>query len=295
MASGLEAPRGLLYVVGTPIGNLEDISLRALRILREVALVAAEDTRHTRVLLAHYGITTPLISYREQNKASVTPIITDRLHHDSVALVCDAGLPAIADPGADLIARVLGLGGRVEVVPGANAALTALIGSGLSPAPFTFAGFLSRQRGARRRHLAALASRSETLVFYEAPHRLRETLADMLAAFGDRQAAVARELTKHHEETVRDTLSALAERFSAVTPRGEITIVVHGMETTGPAAPDAMTGDVDADLRAAMRSGEDMRAAVVRIAVLSDQTRRSVYARWQALRGADAWNGEKGP
>src|SRR5438067_6540892 len=217
---------GTLYVVSTPIGNLEDISLRALRVLREVSLLAAEDTRRTRALLTHYGITTPLVSYREQNKSASTPLVLRRLAAASVALVSDAGMPAISDPGAELIARVSALGGRVDVVPGPSAALTALVASGLPTTPFTFVGFLSRQRGDRRRQLEDLATRPETLVLYEAPHRLRETLSDLRASLGDRPAAVCRELTKLHEEVLRAPLSVLAGRFDAVQPRGEFTLVV---------------------------------------------------------------------
>ncbi len=283
MASRLEPLRGTLYVVGTPIGNLEDVTLRALRILREVALIAAEDTRHTRRLLAHYDIQTPAISYREQNRERAGERIVECLAERSVALVSDAGMPAIADPGADLIARVVGLGGRVEVIPGPSAVLAALVSSGLPVAPFTFVGFLSRQRGDRLRHLAALAPRAETLVFYEAPHRLRGTLADMLRAFGDRPAAACRELTKVHEEVLRAPLSTLVDHFGRVEPRGEFTLVVHGaVESVRPGEPDL--GLLDRELREAMEAGADMRAVVAELTRRSGLPRRSVYARWQALR-----------
>jgi 16S rRNA (cytidine1402-2'-O)-methyltransferase len=283
MASGLDAPRGTLYVVGTPIGNLEDVTLRALRILREVALIAAEDTRHTRRLLSHYDIQTPTISYREQNRVSAGQRVLACLSERSVALVSDAGMPAIADPGADLIARVVGLGGRVEVIPGPSAALAALVGSGLPVAPFTFVGFLSRQRGDRLRQLAALATRPETLVFYEAPHRLRATMADLLRVLGDRPAAVCRELTKVHEEVLRAPLSALIDHVGRVEPRGEYTLVVHGAMANAPAAePDVQL--LDLELRQAMRAGADMRAVVADLARRMGLPRRAVYARWQTVR-----------
>lgn len=276
------APQGTLYVVGTPIGNLEDITLRALRVLREVALVAAEDTRRTRALLAHFDIPTPLLSYREQNRAASTPVILERLRSASVALVCDAGMPAISDPGADLIARVLAEGGRVEVVPGPSAVLMALIASGLPAAPFSFVGFLSRQRGDRLRQLQALSARTDTLVFFEAPHRLLVTLTELAEVFGDRPAAVCRELTKLHEETLRGSLAQMRDHFAAVAPRGEFTLVVQGARDMAASASAAV--DVEARLRAAMAAGEEMRAVLAELARLSGRPRRELYALWQSLR-----------
>lgn len=283
MGESVEALAGTLYVVGTPIGNREDISLRALRLLREVALIAAEDTRHTGALLAHYGIATPLISYREQNRASATALILERLRASPVAIVSDAGMPAISDPGADLVAAVLDRGGRVEVAPGPSALIVALVGSGLPPSPFTFAGFLSRQRGDRRRYLESLKTRPDTLVFYEAPHRLLETLRDLRDVLGERDAAVCRELTKRHEETRRGALSALLAHFEAVPPRGEITLVVRGA-SPGAVAPGLADAEIDARLARAMQEGADMRAVVSALAATSGLPRRAIYARWQALR-----------
>lgn len=272
-----------LYVVATPIGNLEDVTLRAIRVLREVKLVAAEDTRRTRALLTHLGISATLISYREQNRQVAAERVLMHLAHADAALVSDAGMPAISDPGADLVARAIAAGYRVEVVPGPSAVLTALVGSGLPPAPFTFVGFLSRQRGDRQRYLATLAARPETLVFYEAPHRLRETLRDLMAALGDRDIAVCRELTKKHEETLRGPLNVVSAHFETVAPRGEFTLVVRGASpSAGPATPL----DIDARLRLAMERGDDMRRAVADLAAANGQPRRAVYARWQALRRA---------
>jgi len=284
---------GTLYIVATPIGNREDITLRALRVLREADVVAAEDTRHTRALLSYHGIARPLASYREQNRTTSAPALLQRLETGTVALVSDAGMPAIADPGAELIRQVVAAGGRVEVVPGPNAALAALVGSGLPPAPFLFAGFLSRQRGDRRRQLDALAARPETLVFYEAPHRVIETLGDLVEALGDRSAAACRELTKLHEEVRRAPLSGLLDHYRTTTPRGEFVLVVHGAtgeqartHMPGGAPTTVSDGDVDALLAGAMAHGERMRAVVADLAARSNLSRREVYARWQALRRA---------
>ncbi len=282
-------PIGTLYVVATPIGNLEDITLRALRVLRAVSVIAAEDARRTRSLLTRHGIPARLIGYREANRAAATTTILETLRTGTVALVSDAGMPLISDPGAELVRRVVAEGGRVEALPGANAALTALVVSGLPPAPFSFVGFPSRQRGDRRAQLAALADRPDTLVFYEAPHRLGETLQALQDALGDRAAAACRELTKLHEEVRRGTLGELRAHFAATAPRGEFTLVVAGAasnpgaENRGAGATDA---DIEARLRAAMESGEDMRGAVAALAAATGHPRRAIYARWQALRSA---------
>ncbi len=289
LTAGTALPIGTLYVVATPIGNLDDITLRALRVLRAVSVVAAEDARRTRSLLARHGIPARLMSYREANRAAATAAVLETLRTGAVALVSDAGTPLISDPGAELVRRVVAEGGRVEALPGANAALTALVVSGLPPAPFTFVGFLSRQRGDRRVQLAALADRPDTLVFYEAPHRLQETLLALQDALGDRAAAVCRELTKVHEEVRRGTLGELREHFAATAPRGEFTLVVAGADS-GAAHKGAGTtdADIEARLRAAMESGEDMRVAVAALAAETGQPRRTIYARWQTLRSAAA-------
>jgi 16S rRNA (cytidine1402-2'-O)-methyltransferase len=304
MAAGLEPgpePVGTLYVVATPIGNLEDITVRALRVLREVALIAAEDTRRTRILLTHYGITTPLLSYREQNRAAATRQILERLASGAVALVSDAGMPGISDPGAELVGLVAGMGGRVEVLPGANAALTALVASGLPPAPFTFVGFLSRQRGDRRRQLAALAPRTETLVCYEAPHRLLETLRDLRTVLGDRRAATCRELTKLHEEIRRGSLDDLIAHFSAVAPRGEFTLVIAGSSSTHnkfvpqDAAEEAKekVQDLDTLITKAMNTHQHRPTIIKELAITTGLSRRQIYARWQALRHSTSHGTDK--
>lgn len=283
------ASPGCLYVCGTPIGNLEDITLRALRVLREVSLIAAEDTRHTRKLLQHYGIATPVISLHEHNEARRTPEIVARLlAGQSVALVSDAGMPGIHDPGSGLVGAAAAAGVPVTVVPGPTAFTAALAGSGLPGQRFAFEGFLPRQPARRRAHLASLAGDPRTLVFYEAPHRLREALADMLAVLGDRPACIARELTKVHEEWQRATLQDLVQLWENRTPRGEFVIIVAGASGPGPAglageagaaesvAP-AYAGAVRERLLARLQAGMDKKAAVRAVAAELGLPRRAVY------------------
>lgn len=273
---------GTLYVVATPIGNRDDITLRALRVLREVSVVAAEDVRHTKMLLTHFGINTRLLSYREANKVPVARTILMELEQGAVALVSDAGMPVISDPGVDLVAAVLDAGRRVEVVPGANAALTALVASGLPPTPFTFVGFLSRQRGDRLRMLTSLAPRPDTLVFYEAPHRLLQTLKDVQDTCGDRPAAACRELTKRYEEVRRGSLSALHDHFTETTPRGEFCLVVGGAPAQAASAIDDVA--LHRLLGDGIEAGANMKELVATLAREHKLPRRAVYAQWQALR-----------
>lgn len=223
---------GILYVVATPIGNLEDVTFRALRVLREVAVIAAEDTRRTARLLQHYSISTPTTSLHEHNERRKSGALIARLQRgESVALVSDAGTPVVSDPGRELVAQAHAAGVRVEPVPGPSAAIAALSASGFDATEVLFLGFPPNRSNDRKKWLAGLAGRSETLVFYEAPHRIRETLAGLLDALGDRTVAVARELTKAHEELVIGPISTASERFA--TPRGEFTVVV---------APDVGSG-----------------------------------------------------
>ena len=218
-------PRGTLFIVATPIGNLEDITLRALRILREVDVIAAEDTRHTGRLLHHYGITTPMLSLHEHNERGRIDTVLARLADGrSVALVSDAGTPLISDPGADLVAAARDANARVEALPGASAVLAALVASGLADGEFTFLGFPPKKHHERMAWLRRAASEPRTLVIYEAPHRVRASLADMADAFGDRDAVLARELTKIHEEFVRGTCRQLLD--SVESPKGEYVIVI---------------------------------------------------------------------
>ena len=217
----------MLYLCATPIGNLEDMTFRAIRILREVNLIAAEDTRRTRKLLTHFEIHTPLIRFDENCKVSVAEKILQRLQAgESVAVVSDAGLPAISDPGADLVRLAIDAGIIVCPIPGANAALSALICSGLDTKKFLFAGFPPKTQKNRREFLQKLSTVEETVIFYEAPHRLKNFLAELAEIFGERRAVLARELTKIHEEFIRGTISELIERLDEV--RGEFVIVVEG-------------------------------------------------------------------
>jgi 16S rRNA (cytidine1402-2'-O)-methyltransferase len=218
-----------LFLVATPIGNLEDITLRALRVLREASLVAAEDTRRTAKLLSHYDIHTPTTSFYEQVEREKTPVLLEHLASGkSVALVSDAGTPGISDPGYRLAKAAIQAGARVEAVPGASSVLTALVASGLPTSSFSFLGFPPPRAHARDQWLAAIADRRETLVLFEAPHRLRETLEAVLRILGDRPVVLARELTKIHEELVRGIVSAVLTKLPA--PRGEFTLVLGGAE-----------------------------------------------------------------
>lgn len=226
---GKMSGKGVLYLCATPIGNLEDITLRALKVLKEVDLIAAEDTRHTKKLLHHYGIRKPLLSYHEHNRrARGEELLSRLLAGEKIALVTDAGTPGISDPGAELVALAVSAGVPVVALPGPSAAIAALVVSGLPTSPFCFEGFLPAAKGARRRRLEELKGEKRTLIFYEAPHRLQKTLADMLEVLGDRPVAVARELTKVHEEVWRGNLSGALEHFRQHPPRGEFTLVVGG-------------------------------------------------------------------
>jgi 16S rRNA (cytidine1402-2'-O)-methyltransferase len=284
---------GTLYIVATPIGNLEDITLRALRILKECDLVAAEDTRHTRKLLSHFDISTPLIAYHQHSDAGRTENLVRRLTDDgqSIALVTDAGTPGVSDPGVELVRAATAAGVPVVPLPGASAALCALVGSGLPPARFAFEGFLPRTKSSRREKLTALArTETRTLIFYEAPGRTAETLAEMSQAFGpDRPAAVGRELTKKHEEFVRGSLAEVAAHFAANPPRGEITIIV-APPPENPAPPllgagaSAEPDDVPTLLRAALASGLSERDAVRQVSTTHNLSKRDVYAEMLALK-----------
>lgn len=230
---------GMLYLVGTPIGNLGDISSRALRVLGEVDFIATEDTRVSVKLLNHYGIKKPLVSYYEHNSRERGREILARLQAgESCALVTDAGMPCISDPGEELVALCAACSVPVTVVPGPSAALSALALSGLPTGRFTFEGFLSVQPGRRRKHLMEIKDEPRTLVFYEAPHKLRATLADLLEALGDRRVALARELTKLHEEVLRLTLSQAVSYYEEKAPRGEYVLVVEGAP---PAEPEQIS------------------------------------------------------
>jgi 16S rRNA (cytidine1402-2'-O)-methyltransferase len=267
--------------VATPIGNLEDVSLRALRVLREVELVLAEDTRRTRILLDRHRIGAKPVSLHAHNEAARTAEVVARLDAGGdVALVSDAGTPLISDPGDRIVAAALAAGHQVAAIPGASAVLSALCVSGLPAVPFSFVGFLPRRASECERALAALRERSETLVFFESPHRVAATLARLRAALGDRRACAARELTKLHEEVVRGTLGELEQRF-ADGARGELTLVVEGAR-----APEAaLAGEqLDAAIRELADAGHSARAISERLARPAGLAKREIYARAVALK-----------
>jgi 16S rRNA (cytidine1402-2'-O)-methyltransferase len=271
---------GTLFIVGTPIGNLEDLSLRAARILREADLVAAEDTRSARLLLAHVdalgaGVNPArrVVSYFEGNEAGRAEEIVEVLRAGQrVAVISEAGMPGVSDPGAYAIAAAITAGARVEVVAGPSAALAALVGSGLSSERFTFLGFPPREQGARRELLGTLRQELATMIFYEAPDRVGATFADAAAAFGaERRASLGRELTKLYEEHVRGTLGELAAKYAEVAPRGECTLVIAG----APAVVSEI--DIEAELRALLATGLGPKDAAARLVVRTGKPRRVLY------------------
>lgn len=266
---------GTLYVVATPIGNLEDMSPRAVRVLRDVALIAAEDTRHTRRLLTHFTIRTPLVSYHEHNEqARIGTLLRTLAEASDVALVSDAGTPAISDPGAALVAAVRAAGHRVSPVPGPSAVTAAVAAAGLVTGPFVALGFLPR-KGPNRRHLVARAAASGfPVVFFESSHRVAATLTELAAAWGNRSAVVMRELTKVHEEIVAGTLRELGERFAAAEPRGEVVVVVGGEAASEPAAD----GEAAAVLRQLRRAGLSASQAAREAAAVTGLPRSELYA-----------------
>lgn len=224
-----ELAKGILYLCGTPIGNLEDVSQRLLRVLTEVSLIAAEDTRLTQKLLSHFGIKTPMISYHEHNERTRGPDLIERLLGGSpVAVVTDAGMPGISDPGEYLVALAVENGIRVEAVPGPVAAVSALVCSGLPTARFVFEGFLPRGKKERTQALDGIRREDRTVVIYEAPHRLLKTLRELAPTVGDRRIAVARELTKRFEEIRRGTAAEHLTHFEKTAPRGEFALVIEG-------------------------------------------------------------------
>ena len=274
---------GTLYIVATPIGNLEDITLRALRILKEVDLIAAEDTRHSRKLLTHFGISKPLTSYFDHNKELKGDRILDRLREgQSVALITDAGTPCISDPGYQLVRDAVAGGISVVPIPGACAAITALSASGLPTDHFSFAGFLPNKQGKRRERLQSLAADKGVLIFYESPKRLLATLQDMLEVLGDREAVVGRELTKMYEEFLRGRLSVLAGEVQGREIRGEVAILVT------PAEEPEVTGapGMEELLQKYLASGEmSLKDAVKRVTNETGLHKSDVYAEALRIKG----------
>lgn len=277
---------GTLYIVATPIGNLEDVTLRALRILREVDSVFAEDTRRTRVLLDHFEIPQKPISLHAHNEAGrIEGVIAALEAGRDIALVSDAGTPLVSDPGARLVAAIASAGYRVESVPGASALLGALTVSGLGTERVLFLGFLPRKAGARRRLLETQRGRPETIVLFESPRRVATTLGEVAEILGDRPACLARELTKKHEEVLRNSASMLAARCAEFPPRGECTLVIGGA-TEGEAAGEVVWSEdeLEEEIRAELASGVSTRDLARDLAERSGHPRREVYARVLSLR-----------
>ena len=236
---------GSLYIVATPIGNLEDITLRGLRVLKEVDLIAAEDTRRSRILLNHYGIVTPLTSYHEHNEKTKARQLVGRLTHgNNLALVSDAGTPVISDPGYRLVVEALRGGIRVVPIPGACALTAVLSAGGLPTDRFVFEGFLPAKRKERRERLRTLSGEGRTLTFYEAPHRLIETLNDLIEILGDREVVVAREVSKIHEEFLRGRLNEVAEQIRNREIRGELTLLVSGSQEQSEISQDQINAEI---------------------------------------------------
>lgn len=275
-----QAAVGQLLFVATPIGNLGDITLRALETLKDASAIACEDTRHAQKLLSHYGIKKPLLALHDHNETQISAKVVARVAKgETIAVVSDAGMPLIADPGYHLMQAAIAAGVRASVLPGANAALMGLALSGLPTDSFTFIGFLPSKSSERQQRLAKLASIPITTVFYESPQRLVDTLGDMEKIWGGRPAAVARELTKHFEDVQRGTLAELQAHYKANEPKGEIVIVVGG--ATAAVATEA---DVDALLKDALKDHGVKQAAQI-VAAQTGGTVRDIYARALALKG----------
>lgn len=268
---------GTLYLVATPIGNLEDISPRAVRTLREACLIAAEDTRVTRKLLTHFDLHTPLTSYFEHNKLTKLDSVLAALTEGDVALVSDAGTPAINDPGYELVKAALAAGHSICPIPGPSAPLAALAASGLPTDSFLYLGYLPRKSSERRALVGQIANLPYTLIFLESPHRLLSALADLEVVLGDRQMTIARELTKLHEEIWRGTVSAAREYYRQNEPRGEFTLVIRGQEPALSEAKRWTEEKVMTALKIRLKLGESPSALAKRVAEESGWNRREIY------------------
>jgi 16S rRNA (cytidine1402-2'-O)-methyltransferase len=237
---------GLLYIVATPIGNLEDITLRAIRILKEVDLIAAEDTRHTQILLDRYAIHTPLTSYHEHNERAKAQTLVERLcRGENIALLSDAGTPAISDPGYRLVVEAVHAGVRIIPLPGPSALAAVLSASGLPSDRFVFEGFLSAKKQERKAKLEALRSETRTVIFYEAPHRLKESLADMQQILGEREIVLGREVTKLHEEFIRGPLRDVIAQLAQREIKGEITVIVQGATVDSKISEEELATEIE--------------------------------------------------
>ena len=271
-----EPKPGTLYIVGTPIGNLEDITFRAVRILQSVDLIAAEDTRHTGKLLHHFQITTPQLSYHDHNRNSRIPELLEQLHQGkAIALVTDAGMPGISDPGYELVKACAEAGIIVVSIPGASAAITALSAGGLPTDRFVFEGFLPAKGQERRERLESLPAEIRTIVFYEAPHRLRQTLQDLAEVLDlERQIVLARELTKLHEEFWRGNIGQAIAHYKEREPQGEYTLLVAGMP---PAKPYLSETEIKEQLQQLRAQGISRSQASRQLAKLTAHSRRELY------------------
>ncbi|MSQ62057.1 MAG: 16S rRNA (cytidine(1402)-2'-O)-methyltransferase [Dehalococcoidia bacterium] len=271
---------GTLHIVATPIGDLRDVTMRAVEVLRGVSLILSEDTRTTRKLLDRYEITTPMLAYNEHNHAERLSRVLRTLEGGDIALVSEAGMPAISDPGEALVRAAVEAGNRVSPVPGPSALTAALAVSGMPATLVTFIGFLPRKKGERRRLLSQLADRPDTLIAFEAPHRIQDSLEDAaLTLGGDRRIVVCREMTKLHEEVFRGTLREALTHF--VTPRGEFTLVIAG-------APTEASGEIDEaatleELRALRDRGVGAKQAIAEMALTRGLSRRDLYRLWLQL------------
>lgn len=277
---------GILYLVPTPIGNLGDMTFRSVEILKEVDIIASEDTRNTQKLLNHFDIETKQISFHEYNTRQRVPELVERLRNgENIAQVSDAGMPSISDPGHDLVVACVKQAISVVPLPGANAGLTALIASGLSPQPFYFFGFLNRKPAEQKRQLEKLANKEETLIFYEAPHRLKKTLTNMSAIFGaDRSAVLCRELTKKFEELLRGSIQELLDWATDNEIRGEFVVIVEGNahpENPEEALPEMSVEDQVTNL---ISTGEKPNDAIKQVAKLRGLKKQDVYATYHHLR-----------
>jgi len=266
-----------LYVVATPIGNLEDVSIRALRTLSEVPLIAAEDTRKTRRLLKAYGIRTRLTSYHEHTRDAKLHYLLNHLNQADLALVSEAGMPGISDPGYELVVAAAQSGIPIVPIPGPSALTTALAVSGLPTDEFVYLGFLPRRKGQRRQYLQQVAAEERTIIAFEAPHRLTATLKDILDTLGERRIAVCRELTKVHEEVFRGTVSEAAEHFQE--PIGEFTLVIEG----SPGEKGGLTPAIEEELRQLYEEGFSAKDAVSQMVKATGVSRRELYQAWLKL------------
>lgn len=267
-----------LYLVATPIGNLEDITLRALRLLKEVKLIAAEDTRRTRKLLSHYNIHTPLTSYHEHNKKAKLNYLLKILEQDSIALVSEAGMPGISDPGYELVVACIEKGISVVPVPGPSAIITALAASGLPTINFLYLGFLPRKEGERRRLIQSVAEEPYTLIFLETPHRLKESLLDLKEILGDRRIAICRELTKVYEEIFRGKISDAIAHF--LRPQGEFTLIIEGKKKE----KKGITPEIEEGLKQLKSQGLSAKEAISQLAKSSGISKKELYRAWLSLK-----------